>query len=156
MLIVMSIPFIASCGSDDKNPEYVGRWYRDKYYNNGDNCVLTVVDIQENSYTYTIYYITGKHLDTVTLAEISNVKKETKSASLNKKNDIFTIILGGEKKDVKYSIWDGNQLVLTDIKTGDLYGVLKMNNDVQKIVDQIDKIAVYENGLEERIDKVLK
>ena len=155
MLIVMSVPFIASCGSDDKTPEYVGKWYRDKYYNSGNNCILTFVDIQENSYTYTIYYLTGKYLDTATMAEISNVKKETKSASLNRKNDVFTITLGGETKDVKYSIWNGNQLVLTDVKTGDLYGVLKVNDDVQKVVDQIDKIAVYEKGLEERIAKII-
>lgn len=142
MLVVMIVPFIASCGSDDKTPEYVGEWYRDKYYNNGKNCVLTVVDIQENSYTYTLYYITGKNLDTATLAEITNVKKETNSASLNKKDDIFTITLDGETKDVKYSIWNGNQLVLTDIKTGDLYSVIKMTNDVRALINQLDKIVV--------------
>lgn len=154
--MLLILPMFMACGSDDKKPDYVGKWYRDKTYKNSTVGLITVADVHEGSMETTIYLITGKYLDTSTMTQIYNVKKETERETFTDNNGIVTLKLNGKDTDVKYSVWDNNMLVFTDIKTGDLYSLNKVTDEIQEVINRIDQIAVYTPGLSEEVKKLIQ
>ena len=155
MLIVMSVSFITSCGSDDKSvntPEYVGRWCMDGLLNNGSEYVLQVFDFQNNSLKSTFYYLTGKNINFTSLGELYTAQKEEEYGTVSDNNGIVTIADKDGFHDYKYSVIN-NQLILTEVETGRVICMYKVIDEIQQVVDNIDKISVYENGLIERVEK---
>lgn len=141
MLIVMSIPFIASCGSDDKIPEYVGEWYRTKISSDGKSATLAYFDLQRHSIKVVVYMFEGNNLNLSTLYEISNIKKTSETVPLSETNNTVKITVNNQYGEFKYAVID-NMLVFSDIKTGNLYSVYKMTKEMKDNIEKLDKIAL--------------
>lgn len=141
ILMLMIMPMLMACGSDDKTPEYVGEWYRTKIASDGKSATLAYFDMQRNSMRVVVYMFEGNNLNLSTLYEISNIKKESGTASLSETNNIVKVTVNSLHGEFKYAVID-NMLVFTDIKTGDLYSAYKMTKEMKGNIDKLDKIAL--------------
>ena len=136
--------FTTSCSKDEKKeaiPEYVGKWYRDAVSNYGKEAIIVYFSIYENSYTLTTYEIKGENLDLLYSAKISNVRKTSETHTFVHEGNLVTLSEGGVQQTLKYSVIN-NQLILTDIVTGDLYGLIKVTDEIQSVIDNLNKIAI--------------
>ena len=143
-LLVWSGLFVSCSGDgDNENREYIGRWYRDKAYNNGTEMEVAVLDVSKNTINVTLYTLKGENLNLLTLAEVSNIKKKTGHGTISATDGILTISDDSETKRFKYALIN-NQFVMTDVTNGDVYSVLKVTPEVEKNISYLDRLAYDE------------
>jgi len=147
MAVLMALT-VSSCGGDDNdeivtNSDYVGSWYASGVNDSKTTATIIYFVMNRNTYKMTVYNLTGSNLDRET-GKTNTVTKVVNSGSIVvEANNILrmTDYADNQTDIMKYSIID-NQLILTDTKTGTVYGFFKITSETQAAINNLEKIAV--------------
>ena len=132
---------VNSCSKDDdSNPDYVGTWYRFQLNSSASELNVVVFKVGYNTVEVILYQAKGKNMN-LPSGTISNVKKTVETYTFTvDSNNIVSIKDGTAIIQYKYSIVE-NQLILTDMKTGNLLGLFRAEGDILTMISNLDKIS---------------